>query len=318
MRQVLVGGAGLLVLLAISVSGCKDKASANVDPKAAQAAAKAEQDLLARRDSLLQSRTKLEEERTALQTKIEETKKAGGDTSELETKLAELKAQESANKDELVEFLRGENDKMRDELKTLRGQAAATTGGNAEIAQLSAQLQRRDAQIADMEKKLVAVASQLGEIRADIQKQSEQCAGGTTILAAPSHKESGSRYGKRDVEPLLKQARSRMQSKGILLADLPGPTQGLEKEATNAMSDGEYGKAFLAASTFNQAVQEVKIDKTFVSNKIARLNRIVKGKKLEGDKSKQVVELFNEVGDKYNDGDFAGANKRLNQIASQI
>ena len=78
----------------------------------------------------------------------------------------------------------------------------------------------------------------------------------TTILAAPSHAPSGSRYTKRDVEPLLKQARSRMQSKGILLADLPAPTQGLEKEATSAMADAEYGKAFLAASTFNQAVQD--------------------------------------------------------------
>ena len=309
------GGAGLLVLLAISITGCKDKASANADPKATEAAAKAEADLLARRDTLLQSRAKLEEQRTELQTKIEETKKAGGDTSDLESQLADLSTKQSANKDELVELLKSENDRLRDELKAAKGQSA---GATSEIAALSSQLQRRDAQIADMERKLGGVAGQLTEIRAEIQKQGEQCAGGTTILAAPSHAPSGSRYTKRDVEPLLKQARSRMQSKGILLADLPAPTQGLEKEATSAMADGEYGKAFLAASTFNQAVQEVKIDKGFVANKIARLNKQVKAKKLDNDKSKQVLELFNEVGEKYNDGDFSGANKRLNQIASQI
>ena len=33
---------------------------------------------------------------------------------------------------------------------------------------------------------------------------------------------------------------------------------------------------------------------------------------------KQVLDLFNEVGEKYNDGDFPGANRRLNTIGSLL
>lgn len=309
----------LVVLAALlALAGCKDKAAAKADPKAQAAQDQADQDLLARRDALLQSREQLETKKTELQAKIDETRKAGGDTADLETELAKLSTEQTANQDELVELLKRQNESYKAQLESMK---AAGGGGDssAEIAGLSAQLRSRDSQLADMEKRMIAMAGQLSDIKDDIAKQAETCgAGGTTTIIQAPKLPAGSKYNKHDVEPLLTKARSTMSKKGIASEDLPGGIAGLQKEATAAMADGDYGKAFLAASTLLQNVEAIKIDKTFVSNKIARLNRQMKAKKLDDATSKQVLDLFNEVGDKYNDGDFAGANKRLQTIAGLL
>jgi len=317
MRLVRLWGAGSCVLLLLAIASCKDNASAKSDPKATEAAEQADQDLLTRRDALLQSREKLDEEKSKLQAQIDEARKSGGDTTDLESQLAKLSTEQNANQDELLEVLKRQNEAYKVQLETLRGQGG---GDRSEIAALSAQLQRRDSQLADMEKRLVAMTGQLGDIRSDIQKQAETCSqgGGTTTIIQAPKLPAGSRYSKRDVEPMLTKARSLMSKKGISGSDLPGGVSGLEKEATSAMAEGEYGKAFLAASTLLQNVEALKIDKTFVSTKIARINRAMKSKKLDDATSKQVLDLFNEVGEKYNDGDFTGANKRLNTIAGML
>jgi DNA repair exonuclease SbcCD ATPase subunit len=307
-----------VLALVVAVAGCKDKAAAKADPKALEAQNQADQDLLARRDALLQSREQIESKKTELQAKIDEAKKNGSDTTDLETELAKLSSEANANQDELVELLKRQNESYKAQIESMRA-AGGGGGGNAEIAALSTQLRNRDNQLADMEKRLVAMAGQLSDIRDDIQKQAETCGAGgsTTIIQAPKLP-SGSKYNKKDVEPILTKARGVMSKKNVSMSDLPGGIAGLEKEAMSAMADGEYGKAYLAASTLLQNVEAIKIDKGFVSAKIARLNRVMKQKKLDDATSKQVLDLFNEVGEKYNDGDFAGANKRLQEIAKLL
>jgi DNA repair exonuclease SbcCD ATPase subunit len=307
-----------VLALVVAVAGCKDKAAAKADPKALEAQNQAEQDLLARRDALLQSREQIETKKTELQAKIDEARKNGTDTTDLETELAKLSSEANANQDELVELLKRQNESYKAQIESMRA-AGGGGGGGAEIAALSAQLRSRDNQLADLEKRLVAMAGQLSDIRDDIQKQAETCGagGGTTIIQAPKLP-AGSKYSKKDVEPILTKARGVMSKKNIAMADLPGGISGLEKEAMSAMGDGEYGKAYLAASTLLQNVEAIKIDKGFVSAKIARLNRVMKQKKLDDVTSKQVLDLFNEVGEKYNDGDFTGANKRLQEIAKLL
>jgi chromosome segregation ATPase len=315
---VLVGVVGLVGLAGLGgLAGCKDKADAKADPAVTAAADQADQDLLARRDALLTSRDKIGEEKSKLEAQINEARQAGGDTSELESQLAKLSTEQDANQDELLELLKRQNETYKAQLESLRGQGGSD---KAEIAALSAQLQRREGQLADMEKKIGSMVGQLADIRSDIQKQAENCSAGggtTTIIQAPKLP-SGARYSKKDVEPLLTKTRGLMSKRGITSADLPSGIASLEKEATSAMADGDYSKAFLAATTLHQNVDGMKVDKNFVSSKIARLNRQMKAKKLDDATSKQVLDLFNEVGEKYNDGDFSGANKRLNTIAGLL
>jgi chromosome segregation ATPase len=314
MGLVRLGAAAACALSLALAAGCKDNAVAKSDPSAV----KAEQDLLARRDALLKSREKLDEERTKLQVKIDETRAAGGDTAELEGQLAKLSTENEAQQDQLLALL----DDYKRELEALRSAGGGGGGGggdsSAQIAALTRELKSRDSQLADMEKKLVALAGTLTEIKGDIARNAENCQNGGGVIIASPKLEKGAKYSKRDVEPLLTKARAAMSKKGILASDLPGGVAALEREATSAMADGDYGKAFLAASTLKDTIEGIRIDKAFVSAKIGRLNRQVKAQKLDDAKSKQVLEWFNEVGAEYNDGDFKSANKRLNQIAGEL
>jgi hypothetical protein len=104
-----------------------------------------------------------------------------------------------------------------------------------------------------------------------------------------------------------------MGTKGILAGDL-GSAANLETEATKAMADGDWGKAYFAAAQFAQRVDEIKIDRAFVAAKHDRLNARVKAGKLDETTSQALTEGLKEVLQKYGDGDFTAANKKLNQL----
>ena len=164
-------GAVLSVLIWAGLAGCKDKAAApKADPAAVQAAAQAEADLLARRDSLLKNRDELGEKKAALEKQITDARSSGGDTAELESQLRELHSQQSANRDEMIQLLTQTNERLTTELAALRTSSTGGGGGGAsgaEMAQVVAQLQRRDAQLAEMEKRLATVVGALADIRGD-------------------------------------------------------------------------------------------------------------------------------------------------------
>ena len=71
---------------------------------------------------------------------------------------------------------------------------------------------------------------------------------------------------------------------------------------------------FLKAAELLATVEGIKIDRTFISGKIARLSAAMKGRTLDDKKQKEVDDLFREATAKYGDGDYSGANKKLNAI----
>src|SRR5262245_19310250 len=309
---------GVLLVVCLGAGGgvgCKDKdkdeaaaAAAAPDP----AAQKEQQDLLARRDALLKSRAQLKDE----QAKIEEQRKTvaqqGGDTSELDKKAAELKTQDDK--------LAGEQDQLVDAIASKLAEAdAARTAGNDKAAQVAAReagIAAREKTFASRESGIAAREAALAEReRALAVREKETCgqaAAPTTIIQQVDAK--GSKYTKKDVEPLLKRARDDMSRKGVLAADLPATAQGLEREATKAMGEGDFGAAFFAARQLQNTVDTLKIDRAFISAKIGRLSARMKGTTLDAGKQKQVDDLFGDATAKYGDGDFGGANRKLNQI----
>ena len=126
------------------------------------------------------------------------------------------------------------------------------------------------------------------------------------------------KYGKADVQPLLARARATMSRKGILVADLPGPAQGLEGESTRAMAEGDWGKAYFAAAQLVAMVDAVKIDRAFIQAKTARLSNQVKASKPDDATSQQLTGVLSDVMQRYNDGNFTAANARLNQLAAML
>ena len=105
-----------------------------------------------------------------------------------------------------------------------------------------------------------------------------------------------------------------MSRKGIWVADLPAPAQGLEGESTRAMAEGDRGKAYFAAAQLVAMVDAVKIDRAFIQAKTARLSSQVKASKPDDATNQQLTGVMQ----KYNDGTFAAANVRLNQLAAML
>ena len=105
-----------------------------------------------------------------------------------------------------------------------------------------------------------------------------------------------------------------MAKKGLLAGDLPGPSQGLEGESTMAMADGVWGKAYLAASQLAATVDAIKVDRSFIMGKYNRLQGRIGSTKVD-DAS---IEGMKDVMQKYGDGDFASANRKLNQLLASV
>ncbi len=313
-RILLASALGLSV--AASAAGCKDKdtAAATASPGAApdEGSTKAADDLLARRDALMKSRQKIAEEKQRLEQERARIIETGGDPTEVDKQSEALASQEAkiatddaALTDQMQAFLEEVKSVqvIGDTAQQVAAREAATASREKAMASREDRVAQREAEIAAREKALA-------------QREKETCGvatgGTTTIIQQVDPK--GAKYSKRDVEPVLKKAREAMSKKGILASDLPAQAQGLEREATKAMADGDYGPARFAAQQLLATVEGQKVDRGFISAKIARLSSAMKGRKLDEGKQKEVDVLFRDATAKYGDGDYSSANKKLNQI----
>jgi len=305
----------LLAAVALA-AGCKGEKKPERGETAAASAIAKKEDLLARRDALLSSRQTIEDEQAKLEAERVALVQSGGDTTEIDKRKEELATE--------ARKLAGEEralfDSLERQLSEVSAMAAAGADQNARVAGREAAMASREKSVASREERVAAREAALAlRERQQATRERELCGGGaapTTIIQTVDAK--GSRYNKRDVEPVLRRARESMAKKGILPIDLPANVQELEREATKAMADGNYGAAFLAAKTLNATVDSMKIDRSFITAKIGRLSARMKGVKLDEDKQKQVDQLFTDATARYGDGDFAGANRKLNQIYAAI
>jgi hypothetical protein len=283
---------------------CKGKtdASNDLDP----AAVKAQQDLLKRRDALLEQRDRLETERREVVEQIKKVEASGGDTKDLAKKRDELTAQIDGQSAELGQM----SDKISS-LSTKLDSAAAIAIREDRIAQREGKIAAREATVSDRERAIALREERLA------QREKETCSVATPVVIQAPPKADG-KYGKADVQPLLARARATMSKKGILLGDLPGPAQGLEAESTKAMAGGDWGKAYFAATQLVAMVDNIKIDRAFIQAKTARLSNQVKASKVDDAMNQQLSSTLSDVMQKYNDGNFAAANQRLNQLAGMM
>ncbi|MEZ4360383.1 MAG: hypothetical protein R3B48_09395 [Kofleriaceae bacterium] len=286
-----------------ALAGCKGSSSERApDPAALQA----QQALIARRDAMLASRRATQEERKRLQEELRVATQTGADTSELQGKLDELDSQ-----------LEVQNNQLADEFQSLSSKLdsiAVATDQRAGVAAREADLGAREKSLAQREDRVAQREAKVAEREREAAREREACvAAPTMIVQAPA---KGSSYSRREIEGQLSRARNAMAKRGILASDLPSYAQGLEREATRSMSDGDTGKAFLAASQLAATVESVKIDKEFVKAKIARLQRQIsaKGRKLDEETNKSMGAGIAEVMQKWGDGDFVRANAKLNQL----
>jgi hypothetical protein len=311
-----------LLLVALLGAGACNEANKPAAPEASGATTASDLDklreeegaVLSRREELLREREKVAADRVALEEKRKQTLATGGDVQAVEAEEKALVERE----DKLVADERAFADKL-DALMANYQQALASAGGGGgdEVVRREARVAVREKDFARREQTIAAREGALAARERDLAKRErDTCSVGTTttIVQQVPAADPGKRYTRRDVEPVLARARRHMADKGLLSSDLPGPVRALEKEATSAIGDGEYGKAKLAADQLLATVDAFKIDKGFIAAKIGRLNEVMKKKSVDGSARTQVDGLFRDATADYGDGKFASANGKLNRI----
>jgi hypothetical protein len=105
-----------------------------------------------------------------------------------------------------------------------------------------------------------------------------------------------------------------MQQKGLLTSDLPPGVSKLVEDTRESMKKADYVRAKYDADQLLATVEEIKIDRSFISAKMARLSAAMRGKKLDGGDKKTVEDLFQEATANYGDGKFPQANAKINRL----
>lgn len=300
--------------LAIAGISCKgdEGGSAKVAITGQEKVSAAEDELLKRRDALLATRLELRSKRAELAEKRKAIKAEGGDTTGIDEEAQKLLEEEN----DLVGQEQDLNAKLDQILSERRAMVSAlSAGGGVDVAGREAGVAAREKDLARREQRVAereAALSAREESLASKWKESCSVGGTTTIVQTLDVK--GSKYTKKDVEPLLDKAHAEMRQKGLLRSDLPDPVRELDTSATDAMAKGDYAQARFAASQLLATVRAMKIDKPFIAAKIGRLNASMKGKSL----SPQVEQLFREATEEVADGKFVSANKKLNSIYAKM
>jgi hypothetical protein len=300
---------GLLVVLCLGsgLAGCKNKGeseSSAPDPEAL----KAQQELVARRDKLLEARKKLQADRDKVDQDIKDAESKGADTSELVKKRAELDSQLETSNADLISMVNG----TLDAVVRTGDKAAAIASREAEVASRERAIADREARIGERERALAQ-----REVEA-AQRWKDSCStGGAPVIIQQAPSSSG-KYSNQDVNALLKKAKQAMAKKGVINSDLTGPAQLLESEASKALNDNDTSKAYFAAAQLVATVDAIQINRQFIQAKTARLSAQVKATKLDEQTNKELAGILGDVMNSYNNGDFAAANRRLNNLAAKL
>ncbi len=303
----------VLLLMGGMAGGCQGSDTPADDTVATSQLGSEEEDLLARRDALLKSRQQLARERDDLADRRRSMLAEGGNPAELDQKASALASQER-ELDHEESALNDKLDRVLAQRRAMMEALSAASGGEAKVVARESAIAARERVLAAREERIATREEAMaGRERTLAIRERDTCAAGPTtiIQQAPA---KGTTYRKRDVEPLLANARQTMSRKGILASDLPAPAQGLEKEATAAMAEGDFGRARFAATQLLATVRTAAIDKAFVAQKISRLSAAVKGRTLPSALQSEVDELFRQATASYGDGDFSRANARINRI----
>jgi hypothetical protein len=269
---------------------------------------KAQQELLARRDKLLEQRQELQQQREKVNVEIQQIEQQGGDASEKKKEKADL---DSKLDNTTASELQNLNTKL-DTMKQTGDRSAQITTREAEVANRESQVATRERNLAEREKGLIQRDSDLA------QRWKDSCATASAPVIIQQAPAKGGNYSKKEVSDLIARARSAMAKKGVLNADLPGPAQTLEDTAAHALADNNNDKAYFAASQLVGMVDTITVNRAFIQAKMTRVQAQLKSSKQDDATTQQLSGILKEVIQNFGDGDFNAANKRLNQLVSQL
>jgi hypothetical protein len=316
----------LALFLVAAASGChRPQPPGDVAPITAEdeSLKKNETDLLGQRGMLQRERKKLSDARAELverrsQLGHDSTGQAALDEAEksLLNKEGELSAQEQQVNDKLDLLL-----KARDQLVQRATQVVATLPGADPLERAARREQTvasREKELAERERDVGQREKELASREATLARRERDTCGAVAVAPAKIELPKGLHYTAHDVEPVYKKALKLMQERGLLTSDLPPGTSKLVDETRDAMKKADYVRAKYDADQLLATVEEIKIDRSFISAKMARLSAAMHGRKIDGGDRKSVEDLFQEATANYGDGKFPQANSKINRLFAML
>ncbi len=332
------------VALALAAPACKkDKAAAGQDDSSVQDLTivveadksrilQEEQSLQQKKDSFEKDRERLGKERADIEQKLATlSKKDKRQREELESQQKKLEEEDRRVRERARSF-DADRQKLDDEKTKLldRISKMTATRGGLSIEQREQMIAAREQELATREAKVAEREARAAAREAEASRRLEeftkalgdiQASGGlgvtkTVVVSSPGG--GGAPAATRaSAEKARKQAKARMDQKGILLDDLPPATKALWQNANKALDEKDYASAAESFAEVDSVTGGIAVNGDFVKAKMGRVNRDAAKKTDEGSQ-KQIAALLAEVSDAMTEGRYDRANRKINQIVALL
>ena len=184
-----------------------------------------------------------------------------------------------------------------------------------------AALDARAAAVAAREAKAAEREAQLATVERDLSQRFKDVALWEKAVAAFERQGPPPEYRDRRqvpkaavVEEKHKKLLSELDTRGILISDLPSEDQPLNAEIFVARRQRDFARAMDLLNDLAKAVTKLRVDQRFVEAKITRLQ--ARGTaKLSDTQRGEIEKLLKDVTSAFSDGRYDQANKGLNRIA---
>jgi|GEM_PF-1421172 len=203
---------------------------------------------------------------------------------------------------------------------------AALSGREASVAAREARLGERESDVAQREKSLalrertLATREESSNAKELAMAQREQ---GVSALEQQNaqqaqHLDRALREVPKPgvVEAKHKKLIGEIETRGILISDLPSEDQPINAEIFLARRSGDFARAWDLVVELTRVVTHLKVDQRFVEQKMVRLQGARSLARLSDPQKAEVERMLREVTSAYSDGQYDRANKGLNRISA--
>jgi hypothetical protein len=293
-----------LVLLLLAAAACEDAQSAPPD----------ELTIIVQGD-----RRELEQQEKALHEREESLQQ---DKSKLEGRIADLaRGLKAAADAEQRHRLEDELRRQKDLQGQIGVQVSALTAQKNEVAARKLAIDpsfNRDSLLAARETKLAEREALMARGERDLAERLKDVALREKAVAAferqvpPEHRLPKA----SQVETRHRKLLAELETRGVLVSDLPAEAQPLNSQIYLARRQGDFARASDLLAELVAAVAKLKVDQKFVEQKIGKLQGARGAAKLSEPQRQEVEKLLRDVTASYSDGNYDQANKGLNRIAA--
>lgn len=197
-----------------------------------------------------------------------------------------------------------------------RAAQAALLARQAAVATREAKLAEREAQLAQMLKDVESRTRDLSVREKDVALREKAVAAFERQGPPPEWRDPKTVPKAAQIEKKQKDLLADLESRGILISDLPAEYQPLNADVYAARRQGDFARAWDLLGQLTKVVAKLKVDQRFVEQKMVRLQGVRGSAKLSDGQRGEVEKLLRDVTAAFSDGKYEQANKGLNRIAT--